>query len=181
MGTRIAGTYNKGNDLRAADETPKAPSETFESQDLFRRAQVLVQKRNYERAESLLAEAIKIVPDNARYLSYYGLCIGMLGRAGEGENLCARALKLDPSSPIACVNLGRLRLMLGNRKEAHELFSRAYAMDNMQSAAALELSAMGVRRQPVIPFLSRDNPLNLLLGRFRHRILGFKQPTWKKL
>ena len=181
MGTRIAGTYNKGNDLRSSEEAIKAPSETFESQDLFRRAQVLVQKRNYEKAESLLSEALKIVPDNAQYLSFYGLCVGMLGESGEGEKLCTRAFKIDPSSPVVCVNLGRMKLMRGNRMEARELFSRAYDLDDTQSAAALELSGMGIRRQPVIPFLSRNNPLNMLLGRIRHRILGFKQPGWKKL
>ncbi|HEY6100595.1 MAG TPA: hypothetical protein VIW03_14255, partial [Anaeromyxobacter sp.] len=29
--------------------------------------------------------------------------------------------------------------------------------------------AMGLRRPPVIPFLSRRNPLNVALGKLRHR------------
>ena len=179
MGIRISKSYNEGTELLVAEETAAARGETFESQELFRRAQALVQKRNYGKAERLLVDALKIFPDNARYLSYYGLCVAMLGRRLEGEKLCTKAFKLDPSEPIICVNLGRIKLELGHRKEAHELFSRGYDLDNTQPAAALELSCMGVRRPPVVPFLPRSHRLNVFLGRLRHKILGLKPPGWK--
>ncbi len=180
MGTRIPGTYNKGNDLRFQQSETKALCETFESQEYFHRAEICVQKRNFGKAEGLLAEALKIVPENALYLSYYGLCRGMLGEIREAERLCTKALKLAPTSPIVNVNLGRIRLAQGNRKEARDCFSRAYELDNTNSAAALELSGMGVRRPPVISFLPRNNPLNIFLGKIRHRILGYKKVGLKK-
>ncbi len=181
MGIRISAIYNRGKEFIAVDQAVKAHSETFESEELFRRAEALVQKRNYEKAESLLVEALKIVPENAQYLSYYGLCVAMLGGREKGDTICTKAFRLDPTSPVICVNLGRVKLELGLRKDAHELFSRGYDLDYSQSAAALELSGMGVRRPPVIPFLPRRHQLNIFLGRLRHRILGFKQPGWKKL
>jgi tetratricopeptide (TPR) repeat protein len=156
-------------------------NETFESQELFRRAEACILRRNFEKSEGLLAEALKISPDNPFYISYYGLCIGMRGDHAGAERLCRRAAKLNPVSPIILVNLGRILLEQGFRKEARDFFSRAYAIDNTNSAAALELSGMGVRRQPVIPFLSRDNPLNCFLGKLRHRLLGYRLPGLKKL
>lgn len=181
MGTRIIGSYNKGKELRALDQTAPVLSETFESQELFRRAEVCVQKRNYEKAESLLAEALKICPDNALYLSNFGLCVGMIGDPREGEKICRRAIKLAPAISILHVNLGRILMEQRKRKDARDCFARAYELDNTSSAAALELSGMGVRRPPVIRFLSRDNPLNIALGKMRHRLIGFRRLGWKKL
>ncbi|HVO76915.1 MAG TPA: tetratricopeptide repeat protein [Candidatus Bathyarchaeia archaeon] len=155
-------------------------NETFESQDLFRRAEACIVRRNYEKASVLLADAVKISSENPTYTSYYGLCIGMLGDLAEAEKLCRKAAKLNPANPIILVNLGRILLEEGMRKEARTCFSRAYELDNTSSAAALELSGMGVRRQPVIPFLARTNPLNCFLGKLRHRLLGYRGIGLKK-
>lgn len=155
-------------------------NETFESQELFRRAEACIVRGNFEKAEALLADTVKISPENPTYLSYYGLCVGMLGDLGEAEKYCLKAVKLSPSNPIILVNLGRILLEQGYRKEARDQFSRAYAIDNTNSAAALELSGMGVRRQPILPFISRNHPLNMILGKMRHKLLGYKRPGHRK-
>ncbi|MDD4857423.1 MAG: tetratricopeptide repeat protein [Candidatus Krumholzibacteria bacterium] len=180
MGVRISINHN-WLEARAEQITVDLQNETFESQELFRRAEACILRRNFEKAETLLADALKISSENPFYLSYYGLCIGMRGDLGGAERLCSKAVKLNPTSPIILVNLGRILLEEGLRKEARDLFSRAYTIDNTNSAAALELSGMGVRRRPVIPFLARSNPLNFLLGRIRHRLLGLRPPGLKKL
>ena len=179
MGVRISNNYKQ-----LGVQTERLPvdlqNETFESQELFRRAEACIVRGNFDKAEELLAETLKISPDNPTYLSYYGLCIGMLGDLGEAEKYCLRAAKLSPVNPIILVNLGRILLEQGYRKEARDQFSRAYAIDNTNSAAALELSGMGVRRQPPLPFLARTNPLNIMLGKVRHRLLGYRKPGRKK-
>jgi hypothetical protein len=38
---------------------------------------------------------------------------------------------------------------------------------------------MGTRRAPVLPFLSRSNPLNRQLGRLRHRWARRKGPVYE--
>lgn len=180
MGIRIAQKANKlvnRNDYLP----PDLQNETFESQELFRRAEACILRRNFDKAEMLLGEALKISPDNPIYLSYFGLCVGMMGSLGEAEKLCRRGAKLSPATPIILVNLGRILLEEGSRKDARDLFSRAYEIDNTSSAAALELSGMGVRRQPVISYLSRNHPLNYFLGKLRHRVLGYRKLGWKKL
>lgn len=181
MGIRILNNPNKNKNLHSTENASSKLSETFESQDLFRRAEVCVQNRNFERAESLIAEALKIVPDNSLYLSYYGLCLGMLGDIRRAENICMQAFKMAPDNPVVCVNLGRIMLAKGKRKEARELFARAYDLDNTNSAAALELAAMGVRRPPVIAFLPRENPINIFLGKIRYAILKRRRVRMKKL
>jgi tetratricopeptide (TPR) repeat protein len=104
----------------------------------------------------------------------------MRGDLLEAQKLCCKAVKLSPRSPIILVNCGRIWLAQGCRKEARDLFTKAYSIDNTNSAAALELSGMGVRRPPVFGSLGRSHPLNCFLGRLRHRLLGFRRPGLKK-
>jgi tetratricopeptide (TPR) repeat protein len=179
MGVRISSNSKK---LCECKQAPGAAlvNETFESQELFRRAEACIVRGKFDMAEDLLAEAVRISSENPLYLSYYGLCVGMRGDLAEAQKLCAKAAKLLPQSPIILVNLGRILLAQGLRKEARELFARAYSLDNTSSPAALELSGMGVRRQPVIGSLPRSHPLNCFLGRMRHQILGYKRPGLKK-
>jgi len=94
--------------------------------------------------------------------------------------MCRRAIKLSPLVPILFVNLGRVLVESGRRKEARECFMRAYEIDNTNAPAALELSKMGIRRRPVLPFLSRNNPLNIYLGKLRCKIYEFRNPGLKK-
>ena len=180
MGTKISNRY-KDMEIRETYSPPNTSCETFESQDLFQRAELCIRRRNFEKAEALLSEALKISPENPSYISYYGLVIGMLGDLGEAEKLCRKAVELYAYNPIIFVNLGRILLERGNRKEARDMFSHAYGMDNRNSAAALELSGMGVRRPPVFSFLSRNNSLNVWFGKIRHRMLGYKKLGWKRL
>ena len=179
MGSRISNSSNKLEDRKEC-LPDDLKNETFESQELFRRAEACIVRGKFDRAEEPLAEALRISSENPLYLSYYGLCVGMRGDLGEAQRMCSKAAKLSPHSPIILVNLGRVMLEQGYRKEARDFFSRAYAIDNTNSPAALELSGMGVRRQPVLRFLARSHPLNLVLGKIRHRILGYKKPGLKK-
>jgi len=180
MGTKISNRY-KNMETNDAYTPLNASCETFESQDLFHRAELCIRRRNYEKAEALLSEALKISPENPCYISYYGLVIGMLGDLAEAEKLCRKAVQLYAFNPIIFVNLGRILLERGNRKEAREMFSHAYGMDNRNAAAALELSGMGVRRPPVFSWLPRNSAPNVWFGKLRHRILGYKKLGWKRL
>jgi tetratricopeptide (TPR) repeat protein len=179
MGSRISNISNKLTDWKQAPPDP-LQNETFESQELFRRAEACIVRGKFEMAEELLEEAVRISSENPLYLSYYGLCVGMRGNLTEATKLCSKAAKLAPQSPIILVNFGRVWLAQGCRKEARDLFTRAYSIDNTNSPAALELSGMGVRRQPVFGRLPRSHPLNCFLGKLRHRLLGYKKPGLKK-
>jgi Flp pilus assembly protein TadD len=163
-----------------ATKTQEFTEGTFESRELFRKAEIFIQRADYKGATSLLNAALKIAPENPVYMSHLGLCIGMLGNRMLGEKLCRKAIMLSPTSPILFVNMGRILLEQGNRQEAREQFMHAYKLDNTSAPAALELSRMGVRRRPVIPFLKRGNSLNILLGKFRAWLLLHKQRLKKR-
>ena len=155
--------------------------DTFESRDLFRRAEIQINRGRFREASALLTHALKISPDNPIYVSHLGYCIGMLGNIDGGEKMCRRAAKMAPAVPIVLVNLGRILIETGKRQEARKLFTQAYRIDNTHSPAALELSRLGVRRQPVFPFLKRGNVLNKYFGILRHRLLEFWNCRNKKL
>ena len=103
----------------------------------------------------LIAQALKIEPGNGVYMSHMGYCVAMLGNFEEGERICQKVVDRSPPTPILLVNLGRVFRAQGRRKEARQAFEKAYKLDDTNAAAALELSAMGVRRVPVIGFMQR--------------------------
>ena len=145
-------------------------TETFESRELFRRAEIQINRGRFREASAILAQALKMAPDNPIYVSHLGYCVGMLGNLPDGEKMCRRAMKMAPTVPIILVNLGRMLVEKGLRQEARILFTQAYQIDNTSSPAALELSRLGVRKPPILPFLGRENPLNKYLGILRYRL-----------
>ncbi len=148
-------------------------NETFESRDLFIKARESIKRGNYRSGRSYLEKAVKIAPANPTYLSYLGLCLAMEGCPRKGRSSCARAVKISSSEPVVYVNLGRVLLEEGRKREARDMFLRAYRMDQTDAAAALELSGMGIRRNPVLNALDRSHPINIYLGKIRHRILNW--------
>ncbi len=102
-----------------------------------------------------------------RYLSYYGLCLGIEGgRLQEGIRLCREATAFEFYNPDLYLNLGRVLLAAGRRREAYDALARGYSLQPGHAGVRRELEGMGRRRRPLLPFLGRTNPLNVLLGRF---------------
>jgi tetratricopeptide (TPR) repeat protein len=110
----------------------------------------------------------QVASPQARYLSYYGLCLGVAGRQFHaGARLCREAVAMERYNPDMEWNLGRLMLATGRRKEAYEAFVRGLRQQPDHVGIRRELYRMGRRRRPVLRFLSRRNPLNVFLGRRR--------------
>ena len=104
----------------------------------------------------------------ARYLSQYGLCLGTVtSNKREGIKFCREATTLEEYNPDLHWNLGRAYLAARRRREAHQALMRGLSLQPDHRGIASELRRMGVRRKPMLPFLSRDNPLNMFLGRLR--------------
>ena len=102
----------------------------------------------------------------ARYLSYYGMCLAIEKKQlNEGIRFCRQALSDEFYNPDLCWNLGRLLLRGGRRKEAHEVLVKGYSLQPGHPGIQAELSKMGKRRRPVLRFLPRGHVVNVLLGR----------------
>jgi tetratricopeptide (TPR) repeat protein len=102
----------------------------------------------------------------ARYLSYYGLCLAVeRNEIHEALRYCREALTLESFNPDIRCNLGRVLLRAGRRREAYACFLRGLRLESGHAGTVRALRLMGIRRRPVIPFLARQNPINVFLGR----------------
>ena len=103
-----------------------------------------------------------------RYLSYYGLCLALeRGEVREALRYCREAVTLEGYNPDIRCNLGQVLLRAGRRKEAYRSFVRGLKTDCHHRQSVDAIKTMGIRRRPFFSFLHRQNPLNVLLGRFR--------------
>jgi tetratricopeptide (TPR) repeat protein len=102
----------------------------------------------------------------ARYLSYYGLCLAQDGsQLREGAEFCRQAIALEFFNPDLFWNYGRVLLVADRRKEAFTAFVKGLSVQKNHQDILRELSKMGWRKPPVLSFLPRGNPLNVALGR----------------
>jgi tetratricopeptide (TPR) repeat protein len=102
----------------------------------------------------------------ARYLSWYGLCLALEGRRPkDGAELCRQAVGLEFFNADLCWNYGRVLLILDRRREAYHAFLKGLSVQRSHQGILKELGRMGWRRRPVVPFLTRRNPINVALGR----------------
>jgi len=67
-------------------------------------------------------------------------------------------------------SLGMYGLFTGDRKIAHSAFQKILKIRGDFVLVKELLKKMGMRRSPVLPFLSRDHWLNIFLGKFRYRL-----------
>jgi len=107
------------------------------------------------------------------FYSYLGYGIARCqGRTAEGLKLCRHAVKIEFYDLDNWVNLARTALLDDNRGEAVRAVTRGLKVDrNNQELQALYVE-LGIRRSPVLRFLSRSNLLNLILGKIRSQIFG---------
>jgi Flp pilus assembly protein TadD len=105
--------------------------------------------------------------------SYLGYGVALSRRQIiEGRRLCRHAVKVEFYQPEAFLNLARTELLAGDRRAASDALDRGLALDPDHRELVALGRKMGRRRPPVLSFLSRDNPLNQILGRLRHAARG---------
>lgn len=105
------------------------------------------------------------VPASA--LSLYAVCLAQQGKLKEAVETCRHALSLEPSSLDSHLNMARIYLRADSRKKAIEVLDRGLAISPRNRDLLTLREELGRRRQPVIGFLARDNPLNVALGKIR--------------
>ena len=107
------------------------------------------------------------------YYSYLGYGIARCQRrTAEGLKLCRHAVKIQFYEPDNFLNLARTALLANERAEAVRAVRKGLKVDPNNLDMQVLYREMGIRQLPVLPFLARSNPLNLLLGKIRSRIFG---------
>jgi Flp pilus assembly protein TadD len=141
---------------------------TPESQTMFNLALEQMHRNHFREATRSLREALRMAPDNAHYLSFFGLCLARDTQDFDTAiRLCSRALEQIPHDTVLQVNLGKVFRLKGDNASAYNSFLGAWEENRRHPGPAAELTRMGIRRTPVIPFLSRSSWPNRLLGRLR--------------
>jgi tetratricopeptide (TPR) repeat protein len=109
-------------------------------------------------------------PREPAYMSWYGLTLVLVERNSNlGVSLVDQALRAAGPGPELLLNSARVHLALNQRERAVRAVARGLELFPEDPRLLLARDAMGTRGAPVLPFLSRNNPLNRLLGRLRHR------------
>ena len=144
------------------------------AEESFQRGLELLNEGSVKEALAFFNGAIEIekriaqvARPQARYLSYYGLCLA-LNNTGRHEAVrcCRAAAEIEGYRPDVCWNLGRVLLEAGRRREAYRALNLGLKIQSGHKGLQQTLKNMGVRRRPVMRFLDRKNPLNVFLGKF---------------
>lgn len=138
--------------------------------EALRRGIDAVRREEYLLGLTLLTDAYsgKEMPP-ADGLSYYGLCLALVQKKFKpAVDLCRKAIELQFYHPEHYANLARVYMAAENRKKALAAIDEGLrVLPDDESLVELRVE-LGRRKKPVIPFLPRDNALNVALGRARH-------------
>lgn len=105
------------------------------------------------------------------FYSYLGYGIALCQkRVDEGLKLCQHSIKVQFYEVENYVNLARTCLLARDRRKAVRAVLGGLKVDPHSPELLALYRELGIRSQPVLPFLERQNPLNQLLGRIRHAL-----------
>jgi tetratricopeptide (TPR) repeat protein len=104
-------------------------------------------------------------PIRSPVLADYAVSMAHVGDIKEAAEVCFRALSVDRRNADAYAALARIYVLAGSRRKAIEAMERGFAVSPRHPALRSVQDEIGVRRNPVIPFLSRDSRVNMILGK----------------
>jgi hypothetical protein len=133
--------------------------------------------RDFEGAHEMFGMAHRRAPSDPRVQSWYGLTLVVVEKNSNlGVVLVDEAVRNGRPDPELIINQSHVYMALGQRVRAVRALERGLAIHPGQGDLQDARTALGRRRKPVIPFLSRGNPLNRALGRLQHR-WSSRRPT----
>lgn len=101
----------------------------------------------------------------AEFLSNYGIALAYAEkRYSEAVNFCSRAIKKQFYNPAFYLNLARVYQRANRRASAVSVLYKGLKVDTSHPGLLKAVRQLGIRRPPVLPFLSRGNLLNKYLG-----------------
>lgn len=176
------GTHTIRSVPGAGAETPASGARPAEMTDAMRDAIERCRRGGWKDGLPALARIAEqeVRPGALPALVYsylgYGIALRQQ-RLVEGVKLCQHAVKLEFYQAENYLNLARAQLLADHRRAAVRAVVDGLRIepDNRQ---LLEMyHELGIRKRPVLPFLSRSNPFNSLLGRVRHLFRRRRPPV----
>ncbi|MBN2184592.1 MAG: DnaJ domain-containing protein [Candidatus Krumholzibacteriota bacterium] len=109
----------------------------------FSQAKEAMRSGGYEKATLLLKSALRFVPDNPEYLSWYGFCLGMTNsNLHEARDACKKAIQMEFYNADYLANLGFVYFKAGLKKQAVKYFKDAQKWDPENAVAKQFLSKL---------------------------------------
>jgi predicted Zn-dependent protease len=106
---------------------------------------------------------------NPRVLAWLGYCVAKERQDfSRAMVLCTSAIETTPDNPDLYLALGRVYLLAGRRYQALTTLRKGLKMGRHELIVK-QLTAMGLRQDPVFGFLDRDHRVNILAGRLLAR------------
>ncbi|TSK06773.1 MAG: tetratricopeptide repeat protein [Geobacter sp.] len=138
----------------------------METGELVHLGKEALETRRFTVAQRYLHAALEKerTPD---HLSLYALALAQAtGNVKTAVTLCQEAVKREPKNSEHYLRLGTIYLAAGRKKEAIRALHLGLRVGKNHAITKL-LQTLGQRERPVLPFLSRGNPVNKYLGKIR--------------
>lgn len=144
-----------------------------EARSRMRRGLQLCRGRDFQQGYLLLRAVAESPPPGLEppglFYSYLGFGLAAFeSRYNDGVALCERGIEMEFYNPENHYNLARTYLLLGAKRKAIARIRAGLRIDREYRPLRQLAKELGIRRQPLIPFLDRGNPLNRWLGRLLH-------------
>lgn len=148
-------------------ESPKVEAS---AQSSFEQGVAAFMRGDGSSAHAAFERAHRKDPREPRYMSWYGMTLVLVEKNSNlGVLLCDQALRGGGPDPDLLLNQARVHLALNQRERTVRAIERGLELWPNHAGLQLARETLGWRRQPALPFLSRNSPLNRMLGRLRHR------------
>jgi tetratricopeptide (TPR) repeat protein len=123
-----------------------------------------------EGAHEKFGQAHRRAPSDPRIQSWYGLTLVLVEKNSIlGMVLVDEAVRNPHPDPELVINQSRVAMSLGQRVRAVRALERGLALYPGQPELVAAREALGRRHRPVLPFLSRSNWMNRMLGRIHYK------------
>ena len=144
------------------------------AEDAFTEALQLYNKHDFGNSVPYFLHAMRTIEKGDyhenEYLAAYGLCLIRLGNKDEGFNKCLIAAEAELKNPEVFALLARAAIILSRRRIAIKSISQGLVLEPQYAKLRNLRNELGVRRDPLFAFLSRDNIVNIMFGKLLYMI-----------
>lgn len=89
----------------------------------------------------------------------------------EAIKLGMGAVNEQPETLVLYLNLAKIYILTGQRNNALKVLRQATKRGRDERIMEL-IKKLGIRKEPVLSFLQREHPINIFLGKLRHKFLS---------
>jgi len=152
--------------------------EKIEGHDEIELGKAYIKEKNYKEASHYLRKALLFYQDDPNrtpgiLLTCYGYATAMGEKnLKDGIAFCRKGLQRKELTPETFLYLAELLLLNRERGEAYKTLEEGNRLFKGNARITERLKTFGVRKKPIVPILSRNNPVNKVLGKIVREPVG---------